>query len=94
MRLIEHVAALPAIWESPITSPISKTVSRETGTVPTSTIAPQPLDEEEVRLTAYFLWEADGRPEGQEKHYWWRALEKIARQKANDVVLGRPPPSD
>ena len=45
------------------------------------------LDEEEVRLTAYFLWEQDGRPEGREEHYWWAALEKIARQKSSDALL-------
>ena len=50
-------------------------------------IEPLPLDEEEVRTTAYFLWEQDGRPEGQNDHYWWAALEKIARQKSSDALL-------
>lgn len=50
-------------------------------------IEPVPLDEEEVRTTAYFLWEQDGRPEGQNDHYWWAALEKIARQKSSDALL-------
>jgi hypothetical protein len=45
------------------------------------------LDEEEVRMTAYFLWEQDGRPEGRDEHYWWAALEKIARQKSAEALL-------
>ena len=48
---------------------------------------PPELDEEEVRSTAYFLWEQDGRPDGRDDHYWWAALEKIARQKASDIQL-------
>ena len=50
-------------------------------------IEPRALDEEEVRLTAYFLWEHDGRPEGRDEHYWWAAVEKIARQKSSDALL-------
>jgi hypothetical protein len=44
-------------------------------------------DEEEVRRTAYFLWEQDGRPMGQDDHYWWAALEKIARSRSSDVLI-------
>ena len=35
--------------------------------------------EEIVRQTAYALWEQDGRPEGQDLRYWYRAVEQ-ARQ--------------
>lgn len=49
------------------------------------------LDQEEVRRTAYFLWEQDGRPEGREEHYWWAALEQIARQKSADELLTAKP---
>jgi hypothetical protein len=32
--------------------------------------------EQRVRRAAYHLWEADGRPDGREKEYWFRALEQ------------------
>jgi hypothetical protein len=38
--------------------------------------------EEEVRKRAYFLWEVDGRPEGQTQEYWDRALEQHLRERA------------
>jgi hypothetical protein len=44
-------------------------------------------DEEEIRRTAYFLWEQDGRPMGQDDHYWWAALEKIARSRSSDALM-------
>jgi hypothetical protein len=41
---------------------------------------PQSLDdprfEEEVRVAAYLLWETEGRPEGREQLYWYRAMEQ------------------
>jgi hypothetical protein len=30
---------------------------------------------EEVRLAAYLLWEQEGRPDGQDQRFWYRALE-------------------
>jgi hypothetical protein len=55
---------------------------------------PQMPDEEEIRRTAYFLWEQDGRPMGQDDHYWWSALEKIARSRSSDALMqnGYPDP--
>jgi len=44
-------------------------------------------DEEAIRLTAYFLWEQDGRPEGREDQYWQRAREMHARRRAFDDLL-------
>jgi hypothetical protein len=46
----------------------------------------------EVRDTAYFLWEQDGRPAGREDYYWSLALEQHLRTRAFDVWLreGRP----
>jgi hypothetical protein len=52
-----------------------------------TTVGNHVLDEEEVRLTAYFLWEQDGRPGGRDEHYWWAAVEKIARQKSSDALI-------
>jgi hypothetical protein len=44
-------------------------------------------EEEAIRLTAYFLWEQDGRPEGRQEEYWLRAREQHARQKDFDGLL-------
>ena len=35
--------------------------------------------ERAVRETAYFLREQDGRPQGREQEYWYRALERTLR---------------
>lgn len=35
------------------------------------------LDENIVRLRAYEIWEADGRPEGRETQHWERALSDV-----------------
>lgn len=40
--------------------------------------------EQQVRQAAYHLWENDGRPEGQEKEYWFRALEQLLEQRGTD----------
>lgn len=51
-------------------------------------------DDEAVRLTAYFLWEQDGRPEGRQDEYWQRAREKHARQRDCDGMLEQNGPDD
>jgi hypothetical protein len=48
--------------------------------------------EAQVRDTAYFLWENDGRPSGREKEYWFRALERCLRQREADGLLREAPP--
>jgi len=50
---------------------------------------------ERIRQTAYFMWEQDGRPEGQAMAYWLRAKEALIRQLAYDRWLagGAPPDS-
>lgn len=50
-----------------------------------------PAFEQAVRETAYFLWEQDGKPEGHEQEYWYRALEQTLRQRNADHSLGEPP---
>jgi hypothetical protein len=50
--------------------------------------------EQAVRETAYFLWEQDGRPDGHEKDYWFRALEMHLRERKADAELGSPPPGE
>lgn len=34
-----------------------------------------------IETEAYFLWEADGKPDGKDDYYWNLALEKITRKK-------------
>ena len=46
--------------------------------------------EQSVRDTAYFMWESDGRPEGREQEYWFRALETCLRRRNLDKALGEP----
>ncbi|MCE4574996.1 DUF2934 domain-containing protein [Caballeronia sp. CLC5] len=33
--------------------------------------------EESIRERAYYLWEADGRPEGRDEHYWHLASSQL-----------------
>jgi hypothetical protein len=53
-----------------------------------------PHFEERVRETAYFLWEQDGRPEGCEQEYWFRALERSLRERNADGGLQQSPPDE
>jgi hypothetical protein len=49
---------------------------------------------EAVRLTAYFLWEQDGRPEGRHDEYWHRAYEKHLAERRYDRWLNEDVRSD
>lgn len=46
-------------------------------------------DEERVRQLAYSIWEAEGRPEGQQQRHWDRALKIVATEQVagNDADL-------
>lgn len=46
--------------------------------------------EQSVRDTAYFMWENDGRPDGREQEYWFRALEVCLRRRNLDKELEEP----
>ena len=59
--------------------------------------------EERIRERAYHLWEADGRPPGNDLEYWERARELVGMQESNgageipvpseddpSVVMGQP----
>ncbi|WP_061167422.1 DUF2934 domain-containing protein [Caballeronia hypogeia] len=35
------------------------------------------LTDESIRERAYYLWEADGRPEGRDQHYWHLASSQL-----------------
>jgi hypothetical protein len=53
-----------------------------------------PAFELAVRETAYFLWEQDGKPQGREKDYWFRALERTLRERNADRDINNGPPHD
>lgn len=46
---------------------------------------------QEVRETAYFLWEHAGKPNGQEQHYWFEALDRCLRTRQSDIALKSDP---
>jgi hypothetical protein len=50
-----------------------------------------PAFELAVRETAYFLWEQDGKPQGREQEYWFRALERQLRERNADRDLASGP---
>ena len=45
----------------------------------------------EVRATAYFLWDQDGRPHGRSDEYWYRALDQHIRARASAAALEQEP---
>lgn len=44
--------------------------------------------QEEIERRAYALWEADGRPAGQDQAYWFKAVSQIAEEAAKAI---KPP---
>ncbi len=44
--------------------------------------------QEDIQKRAYALWEADGRPEGLDQTYWFRAVSEIAAEAAKSI---KPP---
>lgn len=49
--------------------------------------------EQRVRQTAYHLWEDDGRPNGRETDYWFRAMQQLLNErgsKTDDHSPGAP----
>jgi len=38
--------------------------------------------DEQIRVRAYELWEADGRPDGRADHYWHRAATEVVEVTA------------
>lgn len=49
------------------------------------------IDEDAIRLTAYFLWDQEGRSDRNPEDYWQRALELHRRAKAFDRELSVGP---
>ena len=64
------------------------------------------LSNEAIAQRAYYLWEADGRPEGRSEHYWQMALteahlaarsekpDKPARAKAPKKIAPKAAPAE
>jgi hypothetical protein len=50
-----------------------------------------PEFEQRVREMAYFLWTHAGRPSGQEKPFWYEALERSLREREADGLLEQEP---
>jgi hypothetical protein len=44
--------------------------------------------QEVVQRRAYALWEADGRPQGQDQTYWFKAVAEITAEAAKSI---KPP---
>lgn len=40
------------------------------------------ISDDALRQRAYYLWEADGRPEGRSEHYWHLAVSEVAHMEA------------
>jgi len=47
-------------------------------------------DDEQVRVRAHQLWEAEGRPLGRNEEFWHQALANLAAQ---NETAGRVPPA-
>lgn len=44
---------------------------------------------DDIQRRAYALWEADGRPEGQDQAYWFKAVSAIAAEAASTIKPAR-----
>jgi hypothetical protein len=45
--------------------------------------------EDRIRQRAYELWEADGRPDGQDQAYWFKAMAEIAAAAITPIKPAR-----
>ena len=60
---------------------------------PSNPLAVDPEREHRVRERAYLMWEADGKPHGQDVEYWERARELIGMEEsAGSGLLPNPEP--
>jgi hypothetical protein len=44
---------------------------------------------EQIEQRAYSLWDADGRPEGRDQDYWFKAVTEIASEAAKTIKPAR-----
>lgn len=47
--------------------------------------------EDEIKRRAYELWEADGRPDGQDQTYWFKAIAERVDAAAKAIKPPRKP---
>jgi hypothetical protein len=45
----------------------------------------------EIAMRAYYIWEAEGRPEGRDIDHWLRAESELALMAAATVTAADPP---
>jgi hypothetical protein len=45
--------------------------------------------DDQIKHRAYELWEADGRPQGQDQNYWFKAVADLASQAAKTIKPAR-----
>jgi hypothetical protein len=45
--------------------------------------------EDEIKRRAYELWEADGRPEGLDQNYWFKAMTEITQAAVKSIKPAR-----
>ena len=41
--------------------------------------------DDQIKRRAYELWEADGRPEGKDQNYWFKAVADLASNAAKTI---------
>ncbi len=46
------------------------------------------VSEDAIRQRAYYMWEADGRPDGKHDHYWSRAHQEATQAYAEATAKG------
>lgn len=46
--------------------------------------------QEEIQRRAYALWEADGRPAGQDQTYWFKAVAELTADAAKTIKSPAP----
>ena len=47
--------------------------------------------EDQIKRRAYELWEADGRPDGKDQDYWFKAMAEIAASAIAATALAVKP---
>lgn len=45
--------------------------------------------QDQIQRRAYEMWEADGRPEGQDQGYWFKAVAELAGEAAKAIKPAR-----
>ena len=48
------------------------------------------INEENIRVAAYYIWEQAGRPEGKDKECWIKACEQLFAPKKVKVAVKKP----